>query len=59
MELFEEFATYINHVSAALGRSERKVGLADYCRGLMLPLKRKSFEPLAAAIDPIHVRARY
>ena len=59
MELIEEFAKYLDHVSAGLGRSERKVGLADYCRGLMLPLKRKSFEPLAAAIDPTHVRARH
>ena len=59
MELIEEFAKYLDHVSAGLGRSERKVGLTDYCRGLMLPLKRKSFEPLAAAIDPTHVRARH
>jgi SRSO17 transposase len=57
MELTEEFARYLGHISESLGRSERKAGLKDYCRGLMLPLKRKSIEPLAAAIDPYHVPA--
>jgi SRSO17 transposase len=55
MELTEEFGRYLEHVSEGLGRSERKVGLKNYCQGLMLPLKRKSMEPLAAAIDPFHV----
>src|ERR1700674_4911487 len=52
MELTEEFGRYLGHISESLGRSERKVGWRDYCRGLMLPLQRKSIEPLAAAIDP-------
>ena len=55
MELTEEFGGYLEHVSEGLGRSERKVGLKNYCQGLMLPLKRKSLEPLAAALDPLHV----
>ncbi|MDO8706155.1 MAG: IS701 family transposase [Sulfuricaulis sp.] len=59
MELIEEFAKYLDHVTDGLGRLERKVGLKDYCRGLMLPLKRKSIEPLAAAVDPCHVPARH
>jgi SRSO17 transposase len=57
MELSEEFARYLGYISASLGRAERKTGLQDYCRALMLPLKRKSIEPLAAAIDPYHVPA--
>ncbi len=57
MELSEGFARYLDHVSAGLGRSERKTGMKNYCQGLMLPLKRKSFEPLAAAVDPYHVPA--
>lgn len=52
MELTEEFERYLDHVGAGLGRAERKTGLKNYCRGLMLPLPRKSMEPLAAAIDP-------
>ena len=31
----------------------------DYCRGLMLPIRRKSVEPLAASMDPLHVRAKH
>lgn len=31
------------------------MGLKNYCQGLMLPLKRKSMEALAAALDPFHV----
>ena len=57
MELTEEFGRYLEHVSEGVGRSERKAGLKDYCRALMLPLKRKSMEPLAAAIDPTDVPA--
>jgi SRSO17 transposase len=55
MELTEEFGRYLDHLCEGLGRSERKVGLVNYCRGLMLPLKRKSIEPLAASLDPYHV----
>lgn len=57
MELREEFGRYLEHLCQGLGRSERKAGLVNYCHGLMLPLKRKSMEPLAAAIDPCHVPA--
>ena len=55
MELKEEFGRYLGQISESLGRAERKAGLREYCRALMLPLKRKSIEPLAAAIDPYHV----
>jgi SRSO17 transposase len=34
-------------------------GLKDYCSGLMLPLSRKSVEPMAARIDPLHASARH
>jgi SRSO17 transposase len=57
MEFTQEFTRYLEHVAAGLGRVERQLGLMDYCRALMLPLKRKSIEPLAAAIDPYHVPA--
>ena len=59
MEMIQEFAKYLEHVSQGVGRSERKASLRDYCQGLMLPLKRKSMEPLAAALDATHVRARH
>ena len=59
MEMIQEFATYLEHVGQEIGRCERKASLRGYCQGLMLPLKRKSMEPLAAALDATHVRARH
>ena len=59
MELSTQFTSYLHHVGEVMGRAQRRVGLQDYCRALMLPLKRKSIEPLAAAIDPQHVRSMH
>ena len=59
MELSTQFTSYLHHVGEVMGRAERRAGLQDYCRALMLPLKRKSIEPLAAAIDPQHVRSMH
>ena len=47
-----EFERYINHLCEALGHRDRHGGFADYSRGLMLPIERKSVEPLAAHTDP-------
>src|SRR2546422_4342661 len=43
----------------ALGHRDRHAGFADYSRGLMLPIERKSVEPLAAHTDPLHVSAKH
>src|SRR2546422_11004403 len=43
----------------ALGPRGRHGGFADYSRGLMLPIERKSVEPLAAHTDPLHVSAKH
>lgn len=50
---------YLEHLCAALGHADRKISLKDYCRGLMLPIARKSVEPLAAHTDPMHVGAKH
>src|SRR3989338_2731744 len=55
MERSEEFLRYIGHIGSSVGRSDRRESFKSYCQGLMLPLKRKSVEPLAASIDPLHV----
>lgn len=34
-------------------------GLKGYCSDLVLPLTRKSVEPMAAHIDPLHASARH
>lgn len=55
----DDFEAYLNHLAPALAHADRVSGLKDYCTGLMLPLQRKSVEPLAAQIDPLHVSARH
>jgi len=57
MKKSEEFVRYLEHIGSAVGRVNRREQLKNYCQGLMLPLKRKSVEPLAASIDPEHVRS--
>lgn len=59
MEELAELESYLEYISADLGRAGRSESLKDYCQGLMLPLERKSVEPLAACCDPLHVPARH
>jgi len=54
-----EYERYMKYVCEALGHQDRHVGFSDYSRGLMLPIERKSVEPLAAYIDPLHVSAKH
>lgn len=55
----KEFSRYIGHLSEGLGHADRHAGLGGYCTGLMLPLARKSVEPMAARVDPLHASARH
>lgn len=50
---------YLEYLCAALGHADRRASLKDYCTGLMLPIARKSVEPLAAHTDPMRVRAKH
>jgi SRSO17 transposase len=59
MSAAERFDHYLEHLSAGLGHADRHAGLRDYCTGLMLPLSRKSVEPMAARVDPMHASARH
>ena len=52
----ERFDQYMDHLSAGLGHLDRHAGLKGYCTGLMLPLARKSVEPMAARLSPDSVR---
>ena len=49
----ERFDAYMEHLSSALGHADRVAGLKGYCTGLMLPLERKSVEPMAAGLTPV------
>jgi len=55
----KRFDAYLDALCDVLGHADRGAGLRGYCSGLMMPLDRKSIEPLAAHLDPRHVRARH
>lgn len=59
MNATARFDHYLEHLSEGLGHSDRHAGLRGYCTGLMLPLSRKSVEPMAARVDPMHASARH
>jgi SRSO17 transposase len=59
MAIDDELDGYLDRLAGVLGHADRRAGLMDYCRGLMLPIKRKSIEPLAAHVDPLHVQAKH
>lgn len=59
MSASERFDRYMEHLADGLGHMDRHAGLKGYCTGLMLPLSRKSVEPMAARMDPLHASARH
>ena len=59
MNAADRFDHYLDHLSQGLGHADRHAGLRGYCTGLMLPLSRKSVEPMAARVDPMHASARH
>jgi SRSO17 transposase len=46
-------------MTVALGHADRREPMRAYLTGLCLPGERKSIEPMAARVDPRHVRARH
>ena len=59
MNAGQRFEHYMEHLAGGLGHMDRHAGLKGYCTGLMLPLSRKSVEPMAARVDPLHASARH
>jgi SRSO17 transposase len=59
MDTSARFDEYLAHLALGLGHADRHAGLRGYCTGLMLPLARKSVEPMAARVDPLHASARH
>ncbi|MEF2074708.1 IS701 family transposase [Consotaella aegiceratis] len=53
------FETYVDALVEVIGHADRAEPLHDYCRGLMLPVERKSVEPLAAVTAPARVSAQH
>ena len=59
MATVAEFDRYMAYLCEGLGHADRHQSLLDYCSGLMLPIERKSVEPLAAHAAPQNVRAKH
>ncbi len=59
MGISERFERYMENLADGLAHADRRAGFKGYCTGLMLPLSRKSVEPIAARLDPQHVSARH
>jgi SRSO17 transposase len=55
----QRFHAYVERLTSALGHQDRHGPLRAYVTGLCLPGERKSIEPMAARVDPRHVRARH
>lgn len=59
MDATAKFEQYLDHLAEGLGHADRRAGLRGYCTGLMLPLSRKSVEPMAARVDPLRASAKH
>jgi SRSO17 transposase len=53
------FAAYVEGVAGVIGHKDRIKPLRDYCVGLMMPIERKSVEPIAAVTAPERVAAQH
>ena len=59
MDIAKEFDDYMAYLMQGLGHADRHSGLSGYCTGLLLPLSRKSVEPIAARVAPLHASAKH
>lgn len=59
IESEKRFGAYVASLIEVIGHADRAEPLEDYCSALLLPLARKSVEPLAAASAPGRVSAKH
>ena len=52
----ERLQAYLDGLTQAAGHADRVVPIENYTKGLMLPIERKSVEPMAARLAPGNVR---
>jgi SRSO17 transposase len=53
------FDAYVEALIGVIGHADRAEPLKDYCLGLLMPVERKSVEPLAAVMAPSRVAAKH
>jgi SRSO17 transposase len=52
----ERLQAYLDSLTEAAGHADRRIPMENYTKGLMLPIERKSVEPMAARLAPGNVR---
>ena len=52
----QRLQAYLGGLTQAAGHADRVVPMENYTKGLMLPIERKSVEPMAARLAPGNVR---
>ena len=55
----DRFEEYVEALAATLGHADRDEPFRRYTTGLLLPLERKSVEPMAARVEPGRVSAAH
>lgn len=55
----ERFEDYVSLIAQQLGHADRVEPFRGYCTGLLLPVQRKSVEPMAAHLAPTRVRSEH
>jgi SRSO17 transposase len=55
----ERFSAYIAELVRVIGHADRARPLRDYCTGLLMPVERKSVEPMAAVTAPERTAAQH
>ena len=53
------FGAYVEALGSVLGHADRQQPMHDYCLGLLMPIERKSVEPMAAVTAPAQVAAKH
>jgi SRSO17 transposase len=53
------FVAYVEALGMVLGHADRHQPMHDYCLGLLMPIERKSVEPMAAVTAPAQVAAKH
>jgi SRSO17 transposase len=53
------FSAYVGELVSVIGHADRAKPLRDYCTGLLMPVERKSVEPMAAVTAPERTAAQH
>src|SRR6266581_4560529 len=59
MKKTERFERYVSLIAQQRGHADRVEPFRGYCTGLLLPVHRKSVEPMAAYLAPTRVRSEH